>query len=278
MMTLRDMIIRVAQAVGVASYGSGNDNTAGVPSDPNTLALVIQAINDGRAAFYAESSKLSPSVEPGVWQFMRPVYELTLSPDGTGPFNIGGDSARYRMPQHLAGPSTNTVVCRGAGGGSRPLVTSMDRVRASHAASPSSRGIPSMIAFGHLAPAPGDVGTPLELRVFPSPSEAFVLEVPMRLAWVELRDLQEVEPSPYPHAVIAFAVYQLVQHANVPSGPDVASADKTRAEWLSRARSMETTLSPRTTGILQAPDQDLQPSRPYVGMTSAYGYPIGVSS
>lgn len=273
MLSFRSIITRVAQAVGVASYGTTADNAADIPGDPNTLALVKQAVNDGRAAFYAESSRTTPSAEPALWHFLRPIHELTLSTTGTAANTIAGDPCRYQLPPHLAGPSTNAIVCRvpdGAAGGHEPLMTSMDRVRAAAAAAPSALGRPAMVGFAPMD-ATDELGGPrIEVRIYPRPDKAYVLELPMRRVWTPLVDLNEIEPSPYPHAVVAFAVYELVQNSNVPSAPDAAAADKTRGEWLARARAAEAAFSPRTTGVLVPPDFNPRPMRPFIGMTSVY--------
>lgn len=281
MLSFRDMIVQVAKAVGVADYGDGDDNTATLPSDPNNLAMVKEAINDGRAAFYAEDSKLKPSGDPGIWQFLRPHVDLVMSTDGTAPACIGGAAYRYKLDAGLAGPSSNQVICvtpDGAGGGAPVDVTSIDRVRAARAGRPSQIGRPHLVAFVPLDAGQFDLAPRVELQVFPTPDQAYTLQIPMRRQWAPLGDLNDYEPSQYPHAVMAFAVYELVKGGNLPSGPDREAAAQERDSWLRRARIVESHLSPRTGGVLIAPDRTIKPQRPWVGMTNIYGSPSGATT
>jgi hypothetical protein len=281
MLSFEQMIVRVAEAVGVADYPDGTDNRATIPSDPNTLALVKDAINDGRAAFYAEDSKLKPSGDPGVWQFLRPHVSVTLSTDGTGPACIRGAAYRYKLDAGLAGPSSNQIICElpdGASGGHPVTVTSIDRVRASRAGSPSQTGRPQFAAFAPLDAGQFDLSPRVELQVFPTPDQAYILQIPMRRQWAPLGDLNDYEPSQYPHTVMAFATFELVKGGNIPSGPDRDAAATERDDWLRRARIVESQLSPRTGGVLIAPDRTLTPTRPWVGMTNLFGSPNGATT
>jgi hypothetical protein len=66
-MTFQDLIVRVAEYLGVADYSG---TTAGVPTDAHDLDLCKRLVNDGYARFVAERN----------WHFLK--GEMTVTPDG----------------------------------------------------------------------------------------------------------------------------------------------------------------------------------------------------
>ena len=71
-LTYKDLLIRVAEAAGIASYinpADAADNTAQVPTDPHNLDLCKRAVNDGLDQFYLSNPR---------WSFLKPTVSLSL--------------------------------------------------------------------------------------------------------------------------------------------------------------------------------------------------------
>jgi len=282
-MTFREIILRVAIAAGVAVYPSGSDNSPTIPADPATLALLKIAINDGRRAFYAETANRVPGGTPRAWRFMRPRFDVTLATTA-GPKNIDGDISRYRLPADVQGPPDGDVRCGLAdtsGYGHALMTTSMDAVDAHHFAQPEAEGPPLVVAFerARVGETAGDEPA-WEMRVWPLPDQAYTVRSRMTRRFRDLVDLNDVEPSPHPQAVIAYAIYELVRST---LGVDVGKATLDRDTWLDRARIQDAAESPTSLGVsydpgVRAAEQGLQTGsmdqRPWVGMTDVFGVAV----
>lgn len=281
-MTFREIILRVALASGTAAYAAGSDNSPTVPADPATLALLKMAINDGRRAFYAESANRVPGGTARAWRFMRPRFDMTLATTA-GPTNIDDDISRIRLPLDVQGPPDGAVRCglSGTSGYGQPLlVTSMDAVDAMHFQSPDAVGLPSAVAFERARVAPGAGDEPhWEMRVWPSPDLAYTLRARLTRRFRDLSDPNDIEPSPHPLAVVAYALYELVRST---LGVDPAKATLDRDTWLDRARIQDAAESPTSLGVSYDPgvraaesgNRDSMDQRPWVGMTELFGVPV----
>ena len=93
-LTFRDLIIRVAEYLGVADYSSG---AAAIPTDAHDLDLCKRLVNDGYARFFNEYK----------WEFLNVMMQLT--PDGINyrfdlPLDFQGEFlTKWTYPQ--AGPA-----------------------------------------------------------------------------------------------------------------------------------------------------------------------------
>ncbi len=281
-MTFREIILRVALASGVAVYPSGSDNSPTIPADPATLALIKMAINDGRRAFYAETANRMPGGTPRAWRFMRPRFDVTLTTTA-GAANIDGDISRYRLPVDVQGPPDGAVRCGltdTSGYGHGLLVTSMDAVDAAHFAQPTATGVPLEVAFerARVGDAAGEEPQ-WEMRVWPLPDQAYTIRSRMTRRYRDLVDLNDVEPSPHPLAVVAYAMYELVRST---LGVDPNKAMSDRAEWLDRARIQDAAETPTQLGVSYDPSvaaaennvADSMSGRPWVGMTEVFGVAV----
>lgn len=178
--TFRQLRIRVAEALGVAYYGSDGTQSAQPPQDLHDLNRVDRAITDGLATFYGAHD----------WYWLQPVVTVTLSPDGTGLSNIDSDPARYRMPWYVQGPPTGHIKVELEGGGSTydiphaSLTTVIEETGRTHKVA----SMPVVAGFGPYVGA-GDRASDVrgwEMRVAPKPDRAHKIYAEYRISAPEL--------------------------------------------------------------------------------------------
>jgi hypothetical protein len=236
MMTKKDILVRMAVELGVADYPDSTSNEPTLPADQATLRRLRNAFEDGRKAFYAEDPKL---------RLNRWEEVITLDPDATDPGVVILRSGVVAPP---LGELTFEYPSGESGSGGRVEVTSWSRVNTLRADSTDATGAPSLIAFWQQGPASAGEARAWEARVYPTPHLAFVLRGIFSHETVELLDDTDVEPSGYPLAVQAFAIYE-VQRANpIATGPTFAAAQLNRGEWMERVRRQERAKGPRNLG------------------------------
>jgi len=95
-LTFKDLLLRVAEYYGVASYDSN-----GMPYVPVDDAFNLyeckKIVND------AVRMLISRPPPTGRWRWMDRVHEVLFVPAGTGSDNIDSDAARYMLPSGFAG-------------------------------------------------------------------------------------------------------------------------------------------------------------------------------
>lgn len=173
-MTLDDLCVRVAEAIGLASYvnpDDENDNRPRVPTDPYALDRVRKAVNDAQSYIARKYA--------GKWNCLRPEWSLQLSADGTGPYNVNSDAGVYRLPRWTCGAPVGafSASLTGSSAGFPVNVTNRARVRDLLNANPNASGRPTLAAIIPGA-APGasqdDIWCYL-LHLYPKPSEDYEL-------------------------------------------------------------------------------------------------------
>ena len=98
-LTFGDMILRVAEFLGISAYASSGAGAAGIPTDAHDLDLCERIVNDGYRRFCTSHR----------WQWMTPTFSITFDPDGTSDATIddGTDqiprAARYYLPDGFTG-------------------------------------------------------------------------------------------------------------------------------------------------------------------------------
>ncbi len=99
-LTFQDLIIRVAECLGVASYADG---TAGVPTDAHDLEVCKRIVNDGWRRFYNSNPQ---------WNWTNRTFSITFNPtaDDNPSVQVDGEVWRYYMPDgfygHMIGKMT----------------------------------------------------------------------------------------------------------------------------------------------------------------------------
>lgn len=91
-LTLYDIAIRVAQALGVQSVNP--DGSIGLPDDVTLVDRITSCVRDG-----VDDMRLSAPT----WYCLRQQIIIPTDTAGTSPLNIDGDSTRYALPWNAFG-------------------------------------------------------------------------------------------------------------------------------------------------------------------------------
>lgn len=188
-MTFGDLIIRVAEYLGIANYGAGGDESAQVPTDPHDLALCQRLVNDGIRRFISDHAN---------WRWMRKSYILTLDPTGAGGDNVDNDSARYIMPDGFGGDTSQPVTYGTAQDVWGVLETVPESlVRAWRSASTAHTGEPRYIAFRPLEDdeVPENTRGRWEAIFYPDPGSAYVIAFSYRHFFTALTTVTQRQPA-----------------------------------------------------------------------------------
>lgn len=169
-LTLDDLVLRVAEAFGLADYSG---DKAAVPTSPHDYDLCLRAVNDGIARIYRANPR---------WNFLRQTVRFPMSTDGTGPWNIESDPARYRMPWFVSTPPEESAICL-TGSTSTQFtvpVVALAYVRNARAAAASDSGTPQIAAVDRSQVASLGSRPQWEMVVYPDPDYAYVVEATFR--------------------------------------------------------------------------------------------------
>lgn len=201
-LTFRALILRVAEAIGVPLYSGGD--AAGIPSNAHDLDKCKRIVNDALRQFYIAY----PS-----WSFLRPKLEITLSTDATGPYNVAGDAARYRLPWFVQGPPREawTFSLPGSSGYWGEIGSvGIAELRKARAAFTGTTGCPKMIAMTPSDDVPLGIGARRgwEIMVYPDPDQAYAIVANYTVNPQDLVVLDErvVAPSIHDAAIQALCV------------------------------------------------------------------------
>jgi hypothetical protein len=83
-MTFGDLVIRVAEYLGIADYSGG---AAAAPSDAHDLDLCKRYVNDGYRSFINSYQR---------WQFLTPLFTISLSPNYNGTATAVGSTTTLK--------------------------------------------------------------------------------------------------------------------------------------------------------------------------------------
>lgn len=202
--TLRQLIIELADAVSLATLGTGADNRATVPSDPNTLDQLTRAINRGYKSFLAANPR---------WTFLERPVQITLSTDGSAAESIDSDPGRYLLPSYVTGnPKGDWSFVDDNADRTCIITTSEHIVRRYRDGSPDTSGTP---LYGCVRPLNPPKGGSLraarqELVIYPDPDEAYVIEAVFRITAHELVELEDrhIAGAEHDMAILEQAVWQ----------------------------------------------------------------------
>jgi hypothetical protein len=238
MLRKADILIKMAVDLGIADYDA-NGNTL-LPSDPANLRRIREAYEDGRTTLWAEDPRFA---------FSRPELDFALDP--TGGKAIGGDASRYALPYGVIAPPLGRMTLEyptgTAGRGWDIVVTSWATINNLRANSTDSTGAPTHAGFILLPSPEGDKGPRYEMRLNRSPDLAYVLRAPFQVQCVPLDD-QDVDPTNYPLAVKAYALWEVQRSNPIPTGPSQGAAATDRDQWLQRVVRNENARTPRNLG------------------------------
>lgn len=178
------ILIRVAEYLGIADYSSAGTGAAAIPSDVHDLDLCKRLVNDGIRMFLSDNPK---------WYWTRKIHSMTIS-NSSLPDQINGDTARYLMPQDFNGDAMGEWTF-GADQNVWPeIITMPEHVirmwRSIHSGNQS--GIPHYAAFRRLEDryVPAGQRGRWEVIFYPDPGQAYVVELEYRHFFNDL-----VEPT-----------------------------------------------------------------------------------
>lgn len=258
-LTYKDLLIRVAEAAGIASYinpADAADNTAQVPTDPHNLDLCKRAVNDGLDQFYLSNPR---------WSFLKPTVSLSLSSTGVSPASYPGDTthSRYLLPWYIQGNQrTPWTWSYATAKGSVVRSTSMHDVRARHAHSVAAG--PPMLCAVDVSDAPVPVGArPLwELRVWPRPDRDYVMESQFDIQPRGLAELGErvVAGARHDQTVIAFCIAQLARSHGAPDSirSQLEYWDNHRGVLLAQSLAFDAEQDAGSLGVMNDPGVEIE--------------------
>lgn len=168
-LTFDDLLIKVAEKLGVAEYRS--DGTTILPvSDPFSLGKCREMVQRGIGML------IDAAPDEG-WHFTKRSYELTFDTDGTGDDNIDSDPARYMLPTEFGGELTGSIRYKAESNHSTRIEWTSARVIKDIRQDYVESGYPTLAAVLPYQPtSTAGTGRRWELIVDPQPSAAETVE------------------------------------------------------------------------------------------------------
>jgi hypothetical protein len=193
-LTFRELVVRVAEYLGVAYYGSDGTSEAQVPTDGHDLGLCKRLVNDGIRMFINDHHD---------WRWMRKLHTLTVT-NSSSPLQVAGDTGRYFMPEDFGGDARGHWTF-GPDQNVWPEIITIDEVtirewRSIHAG--NQTGIPRYAAFRPLPDEdiPQGQRARWEVLFYPDPGQAYVVQLPYRHYFNNLVSLDaDRQPAGFEH-------------------------------------------------------------------------------
>ena len=159
-LTFRDMIVRVAEYLGIAHYGVNGNEVAQAPTQSHDLDLCKRLVNDGWRRFCGSWHH---------WQWMHPTFTITFDPTGvTGTVNL--EAWRYHLPDGFYGDMTSNFTYGTSGPAARIELTTEEHIRELRAGG-ASTGTPQLYAVRPITVPVWSFGRPgWEAIFYPTPS------------------------------------------------------------------------------------------------------------
>ena len=199
-----DILIRVAEYLGVAEYGATGGGAAAIPTDPHDLDLCKRLTNDGIRMFLSDNPK---------WYWTRKLYSLTVS-NLVVPERIKSDDpSRYFMPQDLNGDTMGPWTYGPDQNVWPEIETITENIirqwRSIHAG--NQEGIPRYAAFRKTPDrdVPAGQRGRWEVLFYPDPGEPYDLEIVYRHYFNDLIDpVRDFSPAGAEHdeTIVAAAI------------------------------------------------------------------------
>lgn len=199
--TFGELLLQLAVRTGFADYSG---SVAALPTDAHRLAKLKSYVNDGYDRFLRANPK---------WTFLVRMVPLTFNTDGTGPSNIDGEPARYRLPGYVSGPPlgdwtyVDERTSRRAIGRVHPDI--IDGYRQVNGE--TFTGVP--IICGHRPFSPkdpiGNTQTAWEAIFWPAPDSTYAVQAPFRVAKHRMVELGErhIAGADHDASIAAYAVW-----------------------------------------------------------------------
>lgn len=169
-MTFQDMMIRVAEFIGVADYSGG---AAAIPTDAHDLDLVKRVCNDGWRRFCNAQAR---------WNWMEPLTTVTFDPTGLGAqCSAPPDPSRYFLSDGFMGQVIGFWTYDSTGPRVGIKTTDENHIRQLYAASGGVTGNPWLAATRVLASSVGAYANRWELMLYPTPATVYTISGRIRV-------------------------------------------------------------------------------------------------
>lgn len=205
-----DIMLRVAVALNIATYSTGTNNSAALPTDPNRLSRLKRVTNDGARKF-CNSTRHPIENTTQRWTWLQPRVEIDFKTAGDGPMQWGADPTRAILPLGVCSAPKGQISWKNTddnNGAGQVYNVSHDQVELLAARNPTLTGPPLYCTVKpgtspKLGNRPG-----LELHIYPKPDRNITVGARFRIAPVEMIDLAErgIWPAVHDDTVIAFAI------------------------------------------------------------------------
>ena len=246
--TFEELQIMLGERIGLLDHSG---STAAIPSDQALQDKLKRFVNNGYHTFVRSNPK---------WRFMRPQVELTLDPNGTGPYNIDGDAGLYLLPLGITGPPAQPFAYGTSEAWYEAIkVVPWDALLRMKVANPSFTGTPYMCAFAAHDPGEGDVGhgrRRWKVQFYPKPSTAYVVTAPFRLNLVDLLEPNDrhVAGSEHDMAILKAALWEWHVYDDE-AGDAAAKAERDWTAELARSIALDAQHASQTVGKMHDPTQ-----------------------
>lgn len=233
-LTFNDMILRVAEYLGVADYSGG---AAAIPTDAHDLDVCKRMVNDGWRRFVNSNPK---------WNWLTPLSSVVFDPTGLGSQCVASDPSRYYLADGWYGHLVNYWTYDSTGPRVQIGIVDEAVIRQMYAASGTVTGNPRLAAHRPLAAASGGFSKRWEVIFYPTPSAAFTVSVRARLYADKLTGLTDVTIAgfQFDEAVLLAGLAEAERQRNDKSGVQ----EQQFADALKRAIGIDMESQPRKLG------------------------------
>lgn len=155
-LTFGDLIIRVAEFLGIAYYGAAGNEAAQAPVDVHDLDKVKRVVNDGYRRFLGDNER--------GWSFLTVPLSIAFGTD-----TVGSDNARYYAPDDFYGVMVGDFTFA-EGEGMPPIRFVPEPQLRDLQAGASSSGTPRFFTFRAINTDASSTGDRWEFIFWPEPS------------------------------------------------------------------------------------------------------------
>lgn len=222
--TLKDLLLSAMLRTGLASFANG---VAELNPQDSTRAQFLAAFNRAGRRFTLER----------MWTWRSQRLRVEVNPDGTAPLAVRPpkptDNApepvaspwRYQLDASVVGTGADSSHWEDAGKSGVMMLYAPSLVVAAQANNPDARGNPVHFALEKTRESSGYLNNPqlsarptTHLLLYPTPHRAMVVDISVRLSFVDLVDLNEAPPWPdvCDDAVVTLTVAMFLEGGAIP--------------------------------------------------------------
>jgi hypothetical protein len=253
-LSFSDLIIRVAEYLGMAYYGASGAEVAQVPQDAHDLELCKRLVNDGYRKFINSNPR---------WQFLTPTISVTF---------VAGQTA-YALPDGFYGSILKPWTYPPDGPRIDIAETTEAMIRDWSAGGDVS-GDPSYVAYRPTTPITNTTtGSRWEAVFWPTPGAVYTVTTRARLYPEKLSDLSDKHIAGFQHdeTIIAAALAEAERQRNDTTGVQAANFK----DSLSRSLLLDKEAAPkRLGGYGDRSDDRMVATRPYTGVDTYNNNPV----